>query len=79
MNIKISKKRAAKILQEEVQKFLQENKDIIPKDLKEFLEQTVAEQEPTLKKVDSTVNEATKEITEALNTLTGEITKLGKL
>ena len=41
MNIKISKKRAAKILQEEVQKFLQENKDIDPKDLKEFLEQKI--------------------------------------
>ena len=41
MNIKISKKRAAKILQEEVQKFLQENKDINPKDLKEFLEQKI--------------------------------------
>ena len=41
MNIKISKKRAAKILQEEVQKFLQEYKDIDPKDLKEFLEQKI--------------------------------------
>ena len=30
--------------------------------VKEFLEQTVAEQEPALKKVDSTVNEATKEL-----------------
>ena len=38
MNIKISKKRAAKILQEEVQKFLQENKDVDPKELKDFLE-----------------------------------------
>tara|TARA_B100001113_G_C21013937_1_gene580568 strand:+ start:656 stop:796 length:141 start_codon:yes stop_codon:yes gene_type:complete len=41
MNIKISKKRAAKILQEEVQKFLQENQDIDPKELKEYLEQNL--------------------------------------
>ena len=39
MNIKISKKRAAKILQEEVERFLKENKDVDPKDLKEYLEQ----------------------------------------
>jgi len=38
MNIKISKRRAAKILQEEVEKFLLENKDVDPKLLKEFLE-----------------------------------------
>tara|TARA_B100000427_G_C15405721_1_gene549681 strand:- start:330 stop:470 length:141 start_codon:yes stop_codon:yes gene_type:complete len=38
MNIKISKRRAAKILQEEVEKFLKENKDVDPKLLKEFLE-----------------------------------------
>lgn len=38
MNIKISKKRAAKILQEEVEKFLIENKGIDPKLLVEFLE-----------------------------------------
>ena len=41
MNIKISKKRAARILQEEVEKFLQENKDVDPKDLKEYLEQKI--------------------------------------
>ena len=41
MNIKISKKRAAKILQEEVQKFLQENKDVDPQELKQFLEQKI--------------------------------------
>jgi len=41
MNIKISKKRAAKILQEEVEKFLQENKNVDPKDLKEYLEQKI--------------------------------------
>jgi len=38
MNIKISKRRAAKILQEEVEKFLKENKNVDPKLLKEFLE-----------------------------------------
>ena len=54
--------------------------DMIPYSIvKEFLEQTIAEQEPALKKVDNTVNEANKEITKALNTLTDEITKLGKL
>ena len=41
MNIKISKKRAAKILQEEVEKFLKENKDVDPKELKQFLEQKI--------------------------------------
>ena len=41
MNIKISKKRAAKILQEEVQKFLEENKDIDPKELRQYLEQNL--------------------------------------
>ena len=41
MNIKISKRRAAKILQEEVQKFIEENKDIDPKELKQFLEQKI--------------------------------------
>ena len=41
MNIKISKKRAAKILQEEVEKFLQENKDVDPKELKEYLQQHI--------------------------------------
>ena len=39
MNIKIPKRRAAKILQEEVERFLKENKDVDPKDLKEYLEQ----------------------------------------
>ena len=38
MNIKISKKRAAKILQEEVEKFINENENVDPKLLKEFLE-----------------------------------------
>ena len=38
MNIKISKKRAAKILQEEVEKFIRENKNVDPKLLIEFLE-----------------------------------------
>ena len=38
MNIKISKKRAARILQEEVEKFIRENKDVDPKLLVEFLE-----------------------------------------
>tara|TARA_B100000941_G_C28193592_1_gene393210 strand:- start:235 stop:381 length:147 start_codon:yes stop_codon:yes gene_type:complete len=38
MNIKISKKRARKIFQEEIQKFLSENKDVDPKILKEFVE-----------------------------------------
>ena len=41
MNIKISKKRAAKILQEEVEKFLKENDNIDPKELKEFLENQI--------------------------------------
>lgn len=41
MNIKISKKRAAKILQEEVEKFLKENKEVDPKLLKEYLEQQI--------------------------------------
>ena len=38
MNIKISKRRAAKILQEEVEKFLKENKNVEPKLWKELLE-----------------------------------------
>ncbi len=42
MNIKISKKRAAKILQEEVEKFLQENKDVDPKELKEYLQKQIS-------------------------------------
>jgi len=37
MNVKISKKRAAKIMQEEVAKFLDENKDIDPKILEQFI------------------------------------------
>ena len=37
MNVKISKKRAAKIMQEEVAKFLAENKDIDPKILEQFI------------------------------------------
>jgi hypothetical protein len=41
MNIKISKKRAARILQEEVEKFLKENLDVDPKELKEFLENQI--------------------------------------
>ena len=41
MNIKIPKRRAAKILQEEVEKFLKENKDVDPKVLKEYLEQQI--------------------------------------
>lgn len=41
MNIKISKKRAAKILQEEVEKFLKENKEVDAKLLKEYLEQQI--------------------------------------
>ena len=41
MNIKISKKRAAKILQEEVEKFLKENKEVDVKLLKEYLEQQI--------------------------------------
>ena len=41
MNIKISKKRAAKILQEEVEKFLKENQDVDPKELKEYLESKI--------------------------------------
>ncbi len=41
MNIKISKRRAAKILQEEVEKFLEENKDIDPKELRNYLEQNI--------------------------------------
>tara|TARA_B100000902_G_scaffold396892_1_gene459102 strand:+ start:2004 stop:2144 length:141 start_codon:yes stop_codon:yes gene_type:complete len=41
MNIKISKRRAAKILQEEVEKFLNENEHVDPKELKEFLEQSI--------------------------------------
>ena len=39
MNIKISKRRAAKILQEEVEKFLKENDHIDPKELRDYLEQ----------------------------------------
>ena len=41
MNIKIPKRRAAKILQEEVEKFLKENKDVDPKVLKEYLEEQI--------------------------------------
>ena len=41
MNIKISKRRAAKILQEEVEKFLKENENIDPKELKDYLEQKI--------------------------------------
>ena len=41
MNIKISKRRAAKILQEEVEKFLKENKDVDPKELQEYLSQKI--------------------------------------
>lgn len=41
MNIKISKKRAAKILQEEVEKFIKENKEVDIKLLKEYLEQQI--------------------------------------
>lgn len=41
MNIKISKKRAAKILQEEVEKFLKENEEVDVKLLKEYLEQQI--------------------------------------
>ena len=36
MNIKISKKRAAKILQEEVEKFINENENVDPKLLKDI-------------------------------------------
>ena len=43
MNIKISKKRARKIFQEEIQKFLLENKDVDPKLLKEYVENYVKE------------------------------------
>jgi hypothetical protein len=45
MNIKISKKRAAKILQEEVEKFLKENKEVDVKLLKEYLEQQIQGEE----------------------------------
>ena len=38
MNIKISKKRARKIFEEEIQRFLEENKDVDPKILKEFVQ-----------------------------------------
>ena len=41
MNIKISKRRAAKILQEEVERFLKENENIDPKELKDYLEQNI--------------------------------------
>lgn len=37
MNIKITKKRARQIFQEEIKKFLQENKDVDPKILKEYV------------------------------------------
>ena len=54
--------------------------DMIPYSIvKEYIEESIAETEPTLNKVNNTVNEAEKEITEALNTLTDEITKLGGL
>mgnify|MGYP003125760989 CR=1 FL=1 len=43
MNIKISKKRAKKIFQEEIQKFLLENKDVDPKLLKEYVESYIKE------------------------------------
>ena len=43
MNIKISKKRAKKIFQEEIQKFLLENKDVDPKLLKEYVENYIKE------------------------------------
>jgi O-acetyl-ADP-ribose deacetylase (regulator of RNase III) len=37
MNIKIPKKRAAEIMKEEIEKFLQENKNVDRKLLEEFL------------------------------------------
>ena len=41
MNIKISKKRAAKILQEEVEKFIKENEEVDIKLLKQYLENQI--------------------------------------
>lgn len=38
MNIKIPRKRAKKIMEEEVEKFLRENKDVDRKQLEQFIE-----------------------------------------
>jgi len=38
MNIKIPRKRAEKIMEEEVEKFLRENKDVDRKKLEQFIE-----------------------------------------
>jgi len=38
MNIKIPRKRAKKIMEEEVEKFLRENKDVDRKKLEQFIE-----------------------------------------
>jgi hypothetical protein len=38
MNIKIPRKRAEKIMEEEVEKFLRENKDVDRKQLEQFIE-----------------------------------------
>ncbi len=43
MNIKISKKRARKIFQEEIEKFLLENKNVDPKILREYVENHIKE------------------------------------
>ena len=45
MNIKISKKRAAKIMQEEIKKFLQDNEDVDPVVLREFIESYIKGEE----------------------------------
>ena len=45
MNIKISKKRARKIFQEEITKFLDENKDVDPKLLREFMQDYINKQQ----------------------------------
>lgn len=45
MNIKISKKRAAKIMQEEIKKFLENNKEVDPVVLREFIESYIKGEE----------------------------------
>jgi hypothetical protein len=43
MNIKIPKKRAKKIMEEEVEKFLNENKDLDREKLEQFIENNTKE------------------------------------
>jgi dephospho-CoA kinase len=45
MNIKIPKKRAKKIMEEEVEKFLDENKDFDRKRLEQFIENNTKEKQ----------------------------------